>query len=176
MTAPNRYLRLQTICNDLLTAAADALTKNLSDASDPRTEPPERQYISLGPPPWDCDQLTVHVSGLRSSQRQQPSDLGGTNCAIIPLATCVITLLRCIPHTSLNEPIPTTTALVDAGEALTVDGFSIHRHLTQLWAAGDLFPDFPELDCDAVLWRPGLQPLAPQGGYGGWTFTAEIQI
>lgn len=139
---------------------------------------PARQYVSIGPPALDCEQLTVHVLQLgeaATSPGPLPLDRGrrGVRAPRIDLTFMVVTVVRdCYPGpTSGNKPRPPDPAALDvAAQIIMRDGWLLWNSIPAALRAGELWGA-----CHFTLWEP-LQPVPAQGGVAGWTLPMQVQI
>lgn len=145
---------LATITSDLLDAAVDILSQPA----------PDRQYVSQGEPPFDCAQITTHLTRL------QPRLLtSASQCAIIWTATLTIVLVRCALTADDNGNPPSAAALSEQDLALLVDAWDL-AGLAREWVP-------PGGDCKSVTWLP-LEPFTPsvQGGLTGWRIATVVEM
>lgn len=166
--------RLYVLATELLEAASDALQPDSYDVGEIRTGPPDRQFVSFGPPVADCPQLTVHVAAMRNAQRpmQSGTPIPGTRALpAVPMAIMTVTLFREVSIRRDGSP-PAADVLDAEAMDLLIDGMAMNDTLLRKWGVGELFSS---LEQEAVNWTPGLQVSAPQGGIAGWTLTIEVQ-
>jgi hypothetical protein len=169
---PSNYLH--GIGTDILDAALNGL-----DQSCTGNPPPERVYVSHGPPAVDgCQntngQLSVHLDRLemRPAGVQSRGVPGGYQCQVMPVARFVVELFRCVPVPNDRGVPPTEQALDDSAADLLMDAWSIITFLIAERASGDLIPG---VGCDGVG-IGFLLPIAPQGGAAGWSFNVEVLL
>lgn len=132
------------------------------------TPAPDRQYVSQGEPPWDCEQLTVHL--IRKRPRLlNPTD--AARCALVWTAGYQVVLLRCALTSDEDGTPPSAARLHEQNMALLVDGEELSTALTSAWAAGNFG------GCRQVT-LGNLEPFTPpvQGGLTGWRMTVEIDL
>jgi hypothetical protein len=97
---------------------------------------------------------------------------GAGRCAVAPLATYRIDLVRCWPTVD-SQGIPSF-------EDQQRVAFDLERDASALWELAALCSErnlftIPELGCDAVTFRD-MRPTGPLGGFAGWTFPIEINM
>lgn len=161
---------LASMLDDLLAATVASLTPDPDDETDPRTAPPDRQFVAHGPGSfaWDCPLVAVSLSGLVL----EPQDPRGMGCAAIPVATLTVSLLRCYPDLDADG-IPTADELTDAATVLAVDAAALAGGLAADHFSGDLFAS-ANIACNKVTLGP-LDPLGPLGGLAGWRFGVLVR-
>lgn len=154
-----------------VTVIADLLSDLLSTAVGLLTTPPERQLVVHGDDfAHDCEMLAVHVSSIGFGTIAPPN--GGRSCIVVPSVTLVVTLLRCWP-TITTDGAPTAEAITTAAVALADDGSALALGFAN---CDGLFPSVDQVSCDDVSFVPGLDPIAPEGGLAGWTFTLDVTL
>lgn len=139
---------------------------------------PARQYVSIGPPALDCEQLTVHayqVGEGGTSPANAPLDRfrRGVTVPRIVLAFLVVTVVRdCYPGPTGRElSKPPEVALLDAAaKTITADGWQLWNAVPAALAAGELWGA-----CHFTGWEP-LLPIPASGNVAGWTFPMQVQI
>lgn len=97
---------------------------------------------------------------------------GAGRCAVAPLTTYRIDLVRCWPSVD-SQGIPN----FEAQQRVALD---LERDAAALWELATLCYErslftIPELGCDAVTFRD-MRPIGPLGGFAGWTFPIEINM
>lgn len=139
---------------------------------------PARTLVTPGIPVWDCcDQLAVHVAGVRDQSTRPQSPVGVTArrhvYGRLTLAEIQATVTRCVPTGdvvgTVYEP-PTEASLEAAAEQIHADGWALYNGIYNRIAQGILSDR-----CSEVAWD-GLQTAAPAGGCGGWTFVLRFQL
>lgn len=134
---------------------------------------PDRQYIAHDMPAFDCEQITVHLAGMRT--RQTDAQRGGdfaSKCLTVFVAQLAVCLVRCVPKIEDDGRIPSPDEMTDAHVALANDGVAVMRGLSRARATGD----WPEgLGCQAVTFGQ-MEPSLPLGGFAGWLLHVEVQI
>lgn len=160
------------LATDLLNAAASALTPDGGDPDDPRTAPPDRQYVAHGLNfAWDCELLASSL--VRVTLERQ----AGRGCAVIPVVSLAVTLLRCYPKAGdLGDEIPAASEIDQAAQVLAIDATALAGGLNDAWGSGDLFPSVPSIGCAQVTLFPGVEPLGPAGGLAGWRVTLDVRL
>jgi hypothetical protein len=139
---------------------------------------PDRQYVSIGPPALDCDQLTVHVLQVgegQTSPANTPLDRmrRGVTVPRIELSFMVVTIVReCYPGPTgkqLTRP-PEVADLNAAARIISADGWLLYNAVPAALAAGELWGA-----CNFTGWEP-LQPIPASGNVAGWTFPMQVKI
>lgn len=163
---------LHQIAVHFLTASVDALV--YTDAG-----PPDRQYVSPGSPPIDCEQVVTCVqtlseydliSGSGALSRAHAVNRGGKPSALIQ-----IQVVRCIPvPTDRNGKIilPTPAALQDAARMIDQDGWALWLGLS----AAIKHEDGVLHDACSGAERLGGEKLVPQGAFCGWQFSYRVPL
>jgi hypothetical protein len=143
--------------------------------------PIPRSFISPGLPALDCcPQLTVHVGGpaeADTSPLVYPLDPGHrtANLELLNLVQLTITVVRCTPPSSGDEPLPQGSALEDAAEEIDADLWCLWNELRQLHRSGALF-DAPAGPGSRDLFFDPAVSLNPQGGCAGWLIPIRVQL
>lgn len=133
---------------------------------------PERSYVTFAVPVLDCpEQLTVDVRmiGTDVTSPTGPRQAQGHLTQyghLVPIATFVITAVRCVPTVTEGGIIPLASDLQVAAKVIDEDGWAILNMLTQVISAGTLWGG----RCTTIQ-RPNGTPVAGQGGSAGWTFS-----
>lgn len=159
---------------ELLQTAADLLDQLPAGA-------PERQYVAVGLPALDCEQLTVHalqVGEASTDPSGTPLDRFARDVRAPrqTLVFCVITVVRCFPGATLDDganPEPPSVAdLAAAAATVSADGWTLWNGIPAAIRADEL-----------TLWRAAsftgwesLQPVGPMGGMAGWTMGMQTRL
>jgi len=160
---------LYHLCNNILQFAASLLNP-----------PPERLYVSHGPPPWDAglddsgcrSQLTVGVDRVRSSVQPTLNQLLPQGSKqTVPVADIELTLLRCAV-TMTGREIPGASILDDEAQQLAMEGQALWGGLVTASMDGTLFPN---MYTGQFIWR-GMEAVGPNGGLAGWKMTLEVGL
>jgi hypothetical protein len=139
---------------------------------------PDRQYVAMGAPVLDCEQLTVHCYQIGEGQTSPATlPLDRARRAVtfprINMAFLVVTIAReCYPGptgASLNKP-PDPAALNAAAAILCSDAWLLWNAVPAALRAGELWGG-----CNFTAWEP-LLPLQPSGKIAGWTFPLQVKI
>lgn len=174
MTSPPVASTVDTLYDlqvELLEFCAAALAELPSGA-------PARQYVAIGPPALDCEQLTVHAFQVGegvTSPTATPLDRmrRGVTTPRIDLAFLVVTIVRdCYPGptgANLNQP-PSAADLDAAAKIISADGWMLWNAVPAALRAGELWGA-----CNLTAWEP-LQPIPPSGQVAGWTFPLQVKI
>lgn len=165
------------IATDVLTAACAALD-TLPDVDATLTGCPARAYVSPGLPAIDCDQLTVHLPSMFEAGTdlgEGPPELSmaiRTRAQRVNIVTLRVMLARCLPKPSSGARIrwPSLDQLELAAKQHAADGWVLWNGLYRAAKEGQL-----GRPCDAITFAAAL-PLDPQGGYGGWSLTVQMQL
>lgn len=152
-----------TLVRDLLTDLLDAAVSVLTD-------PPARQYVGHGDFAHDCELLAVRLQSIRTEAPDQMA--GGQGCALIPVITLQLTLLRCYPAVD-GDGIPDADELTAASLVLTDDSVGLSGGLLAMWEENTLFPT-AGFHCDKVTVGV-LDPVGPAGGTAGWRISFEVR-
>lgn len=142
---------------------------------------PQRRYVSAGEPAVDCDQLTVHVSNIRTgagsglgNELTRPELLPKASLLVVTVVEVQVTLWRCIPGRIEGDPprLPTAEALHEGGVIMARLGQALWYGLVEESVDGTLWP--LQLK-PVVLWRTCTQ-VAPQAGIAAWKMTGEVSL
>lgn len=142
---------------------------------------PERRYVSFGLPALDCEQLTVHVFGVRKDETAysgspDPGSLRrkGHPLPAINMLDLVITIAReCYPGPvgpAGGNSVPDVPDLVEASQMLHADGWQLWNAVNDAVRAGVLYGA-----CQFVSLLP-MQPLGPEGNFAGWTLPVSVNL
>ncbi len=128
-------------------------------------ELPARQFVSAGPPVWDCELLAVHVErtegydGNAATTTVQPLAAGAGFA--MRVATLVVTLVRCTPAVPDSKGSKVTMPSVDDEEAaatvLYTDAQRMLNALVVAHRAGEL------VACRSLAFQD-WSVLGPTGG------------
>lgn len=138
----------------LLAAAVEALDTTATGA-------PERQVVSPGRPPADCEQVAVHVEAISEANVERSSR---TNQLAF-----VVTVYRCVPVPSSSMKMPSAAKITEAGEVTNADAWALWNHLWNMYRAGCLFRECRQITMAA-------RALEQQGGFGGWRVTLGTHL
>jgi len=153
--------KLADLAGSLLTTAAASLTQGA----------PARMYVSQGEPPFDCEQITVHVVRVRP-KLLNPTD--ASKCMVIWTAALMVVLLRCALTPDEAGNIPSAVALQTQNMALAVDGWDLASGLSAAWGAGTWPGGLPGRNVTFGSVEPFTPPI--QGGLTGWRQTVEAEM
>lgn len=168
---PSTATSLYELASELLGFCAAALDEFTPGA-------PARQYVAMGAPVFDCEQLTVHVYQVgeaSTSPGATPLDRFARAVKVprINLAFLVVTIARdCYPGPTgrnLDQP-PEASALNAAAELIMRDGWLLWNAIPAALAAGELWGA-----CHFTGWEP-LQPIPPSGRIAGWTQGLQVEL
>jgi hypothetical protein len=172
---------LHLFATDLLQAASDSLDEIPTLLpGEGLTGAPARQFISPGPPVWDCcEMLVVHVESLPIGFTRPTSPIGASGMkqaygAWILQAVLTVTVGRCVPEgtTSVKGKYtpPSPAALTAAARQIDADGWALQNGIANRKYQGIL----SEV-CSAMVWET-FSSVDPMGGCGGWTATFRANI
>jgi len=123
---------------------------------------PDRQYITVGTPVADCEQLTVSLvqlyNGLPGAQQSSPTRCDGPLTAVLS-----VQLLRSTPTVDSKGRPPTAATLQVAGETLVTDAWALLLSACR---------------CDeyGLGYIADVAPVEPQGGYAGATMNLVVAV
>lgn len=165
---------LRSLADDLLDVAVAALTPDPLDEADPRTTPPDNQYVAHGLAfAWDCELVAVSIERLTLERAQGR----GSGCAVIPAVTLAVTVLRCYPKAGDDgNDVPAPETIAEAARVLAVDAAALGGGILTAWENGTLFPSSPTIGCQRVTIFPGVDPLGPAGGFAGWRLRLDVRL
>ena len=138
---------------------------------------PDRQYISHGPPAWDCSLLAVYQqrgfghSGNIATETLEP--ILPHSSHVLRGALFAVELVRCYPDvdSSGTEVVLPSAAAMEAGsEELLIDEQLIHNSLLAAEKAGQL-----GTACHEVAYGD-WQPLGPMGGLAGGLLVVRVGL
>lgn len=160
-----KHDHVATMAEQILGHAVDALNQ------DGLPGPPDRQFVSHGEAPWDCELLAVYLGTLSTKPlgRGDPNYLG--ICATIPKAQFGVQLVRCA-STQKDGVAPEPATLDAEAQARLVDAWALWMWLTGCWASGTLVDG---VSCQNVTFD-SLVPVPPSGGFAGLRMLLTIQI
>lgn len=128
--------RIMDVCTDLLTAVQANHGGIL----------PARQYVSAGPPAWDCELVAVwceRTAGFDGNVMAELSDAIAKAAAhTMRYGSFVVTIVRCTPAVPESAGgkvvLPTVAKEEDAASALYEDGQRVINALVAAEKAGEL--------------------------------------
>lgn len=137
--------------------------------------PIARSYISPGRPPWDCEQITVHLSSLGDAPFAVTSSVGGGRRHITGATNLLgfaITVVRdCVPTIDDRGLFPDEADI----QLSAVEG---HEDVWAIWTAvrlaqmdGTLFGG----TCDHLFFD-GAVALDTEGGFAGFEILFRVEI
>ena len=141
---------------------------------------PEREFISLGEPPWDtgCAQAVVQIPTLSEGSTNPTSPAEETGRRVgrgrVNLVGLVAWAVRCIEASEGNSQVwspPSDDQLSREARAAYEDGWAIWNWITRANLAGELFGG----PCSIVHFDGGA-PAQPAGGLGGWRFALRVEL
>lgn len=134
--------------------------------------PFSRAVVTPGPPAWDCEQLTVHISRVYNAGPFTEIRTRPVEKHAVPTAEVVVTALRCVTSLTEQGESPSAATVNAEGEQGLVDGELLYYGLLQAIAAGG-FPD--GVNCPSVRVER-MVAVGPQGGLGGWELTLTMTL
>lgn len=165
--APTTITALYAIAQDVLEVAEDALAETTAGV-------PATTYVSPAEPAYDCEQLTVHVTGLfeAGTAPQAPSLAPGLRRKLgdVILVTFNVLALRCGPMPGADGSMPPVTEIEAAAEKVLEDGWILWNHFHEAINSGEIFET-----CIGVIFDGGV-PVREQGGIVGWRFTFRATL
>ena len=162
---------LYALAHELLLRCATLLAATPNGA-------PDDQYVSHGPPAFDCcNLLAVHagVIGYAPLSRAPEGGKLDPRVPVVPRVPLVVTVVRCatgLPEAGI-EARGADPAKLDADAQVTYsDGWTLMNGLYNAYKANTLFPGFPcrVADLDSA------QALPPGGGCIGWTIVLTVDL
>jgi hypothetical protein len=161
---------LDALAHVVLDTAAEALdTVNAYDAT--LLGAPTRKFVSPGQPVIEvgcCDQLTVFVPQIITTQMEERPQLGALNFPMFH-----IQISRCIPSgfdMMGNYKPPSITALEGPATQLHADAWALWNHLYWAQSSGLI-----RSLCDQVFFD-GINAMPPSGGCAGWIAQLRCQL
>jgi hypothetical protein len=142
--------------------------------------PPDRSFVSLGPPAWEtsCSQVAVEVDGLREGATNPTSPPEATGIRFkrgrLNLVGLTAYAVRCVKASQGNSQVYKASRDVQlSAEAKLAyeDGWAIWNWINRSILDGSLF-DGP---C-AIVHFDGGAPIEPAGGLGGWRFGLRVEL
>lgn len=167
---------LQLLAQAYLDACAEALD-TITAFDGGLLGAPARQFVSAGPPAWDCcEQLAVHVVGLVEADTSPGGLSAGKRFTTGRINHVVLqaTITRCVSvggdAMGGNYQPPSVAALMADSVQHDADGWALWNHLFNLQSSG-LFLTL----CDEVFFE-GISAVAPSGGCAGWIATIRAYL
>lgn len=164
--------------SDLYDAAADLLAVCADAVASAPGGPIPRMYVSPGPPPWDCVQLTVHSGGMQLADTAplqpplQPGVREGANRAV-RLVQYTVTVIRCLPVIgNVGPKVPSATAIAQAAQITMSDCWAIWNTVAAAKRDGTLFPP---AKTRTMFFDPALA-LSAEGGMTGWQLGFRVEL
>lgn len=158
----------------LITAADELLAASVAILG---PAAPSRQFVSIGTPAYDCDQLTVHCSGFTAAatKPQQAARDVAHRRAILYEATFQVTVLRCFSaaaEPSLLDPtieLPGAAALQGIASQVYADVWGLWTGLWAQMRAGTLFGH-------RGAYLGAATPVDEAGALAGWVIPVACEI
>lgn len=163
---------------DLWTLADQYLAACYFALQDTPAGPPGRYYVSPGPPPLDCEQLTVYVAGPNEADTFPLTPVLAPghriqNQGMVNLVTLVAQILRCIPIIHEDGEFPSVAEMNTASYQQCADMWAIWNHVRQRVNTKTLFTTIS--DQTEVFLDPAFT-VQPQGGFGGWNIQVRVAL
>lgn len=169
-----------TNASSLYGAAAELLAKAVSILAGTPGGAPANQYVSHGPPAYDCcSTVTVHVGQLnmgpfrRGAEGTTIFDPLQTN--VVPTVPLVITALRCAsaqPQGGMQISLPAAAKIAEDAALVYADGWSLFIGVNKAFRDNTLFSGFP---CRPFQVDPAI-PISPEGGCLGWAISLQVAL
>lgn len=154
----------------LASAVKAAIVEGYSDAD---AELPDRQYVTVGNPAHDCEQLVVAVENTFGHEGAIQQELVEPHMArpahALRASRMAIHLLRCWPVVGDDEQPPTPDAEEEAAELALTDSQLLLNVIVAAQRAGDL----PR--CGGVAFEQWTA-LTPSGGIGGGVLRVRLTL
>ena len=151
---------IQILLDDLLDAAVAELSS-----------PPARQITAHGAFAFDCEQVTSRLVDWTLTPLDERALF-----PVINVITIAVSVLRCYPHSTGDEPIPDAADITAAALVLAADLAELTEGLSSRWEAGTLFPTVtPDVLEGAQVGWVGARSLGPEGGFAGWEVTLTLR-
>lgn len=131
-------------------------------------DPPDRQFVAHGDFAHDCPLVAVRI--IDFVHEPQTNDGG---CAVIPVVTFDVTVLRCYAASTEQQPVPTAESITDDALVLARDANDLSAEILDQSAAGTLFDG---VTCGDVNLSGGLEAVGPEGGIAGWRLTLSVRM
>lgn len=137
---------------------------------------PERRYLAAGEPnaiAADDEHLAVMLEGMQpgssqQAQRGQVVQSRGARAQLLPRATLVVRLMRCIPVGD-EYGAPDADVIDESGMELFTD---VGRVLSSLYAWAGSENSGPMLNGQVSFGQ--VMSLGPSGGIAGWMFPVDV--
>lgn len=170
---PSTATSLYDLAAELLAASASILATTTAGA-------PSIQYVSAGPPAYDCcDQLTVDV-GILTYGPFNADVIAGDAYArltdnVVNLVPLNVTHLRCAnakPTGGVKVTLPQAAKMTLDAQTVYEDGWVLWNGLRGAARTGALFEGTP---C-RIFALSGAQVIAPEGGCVGFGVTLVVEL
>lgn len=154
-----------TVFRNLSTDLRDAVEDAYEET--PRAPKLPSVHIVHGTPPHDCEGVWI------SYEVAQRLLIGTDRCAVVPQVRFRIEIARdCYPK---NPSKPDHAAAEKAALELMDDATTLWYGITTRHQSVGLFPSFPMIDCESVLFED-MRPREPQGGFAGWFWRLTVNL
>ena len=151
---------IQTLLDDLLDSAVAELTA-----------PPTRRFVAHGAWAFDCECVATHVADWSLGPADQRAVFPVVNEIVL-----AVTVLRCYPAATGDEPIPDASDLTTATNELAVDLAELTEGLSTRWANDTLFPSLsPDSMVGSQVGWLGARPIGPSGKFAGWEVRVSVR-
>jgi hypothetical protein len=135
---------------------------------------PDRVYVSPGIPAFDCQQLTLFVSGISEAPTSPLAPIEETalrgKFGRLTLATYVIDVVRCSANPVTIDIPPSPASLTAVAHIVEDDMWAIWNGVQHAVANGEIFEHCLGVHFDSVA------ALPDQGGFCGCTFRLRASI
>lgn len=172
---------MPSTADSLYGIAAELLSKSAAILAGTPAGAPKNQYVSHGPPAYDCcDSLIVNTGALAYGSFHRGSDLTSANdpkMHVVPYVPLDVTALRCVNRQAMPQGGTQLrgvdlAAINSDAQVVYRDGWSLFCGLRNAYVNGTLFAGYP---CRAQEISDAL-PISPEGGCLGWTVSVLVQL
>lgn len=124
--------------------------------------PPARQYVAIGVPALDCEQVAVSIDRIIGHQgNPSTEDTNPVRCLTMRAVELSIWVVRCAPVVLDDGSPPTVAALNASAQEMAGDPPTILQALLDAFRDGTLGSSWGVVFLDA-------RAITPQGGLAGW--------
>lgn len=140
---------------------------------------PAIQFVSHGPPPFDCcGMLAVAVGQITYepvARGAPPYRTPDPKMGVVNRVPLTVYALRCataVPEGGIQITLPQAQKMSADAQATYSDAWALWCGLRNRHHAGTLFPGYPCRVYDVDLG----QPIAPDGGCIGWSVAVHVDL